>query len=117
MLGGVKTFMDNFFKQLALELNVPIIQIESGEFAWKIKDANDVIDYIEKKHCVILGGDILNPKKEYTYDNWFYNCASDLSLEENSKISVIKAIEYLSNYRLKNENDHYVVFVLEQNLS
>ena len=40
--------MDNFFKQLALDLNVPIIQIESGEFAWKIKDANVVIDYIEK---------------------------------------------------------------------
>ena len=117
MLGGVKTFMDNFFKQLALELNVPIIQIESGEFAWKIKDVTDVIGYIEKKHCVILGGDILDSKKEYTYDNWFYNCASNLSLEENSKISVIKAIEYLSNYKLKNGIDYYVVFVLEQNLS
>ena len=108
--------MDNFFKQLALELNVPIIQIESGEFAWKIKDANAVIDYIEKKRCVILGGDILDSKKEYTYDNWFYNGASDLSLEENSKISTVKAIEYLSNYRLKNGFNHYVVFVLQQNL-
>ena len=83
--------MDNFCNQIALELNVPIIQIESGELAWEIKDANAVIDYIEKKHCVILGGDILYSKKEYTYDNWFYNGASDLSLEENSKISVIKA--------------------------
>ncbi len=86
------------------------------EFAWQIKDALAVLEYVASKENVVLGGDILDNNLNYTYDNWFYNTDESKSLCDNSVSSVNTAKEYISNYIKRNGTDYYVVIVLADNI-
>ena len=86
-------------------------EFTSVEDAWKIEDAFWVLEYFNKNGTIVLGGDILTKNFEYTYDNWYYNIQSNISMEENGKRSVRMAIEYIKKYISINGKSFYIVFV------
>lgn len=94
------------------EIIVPI-QFSKHELAWAIEDAVLVLEYLESIGEVVLGGDVLNENKEYTYDNWHYNPDDSYSIQTNSVRSIEHAIKYISDYVRKNGNNFYVVIVTE----
>lgn len=87
------------------------VSLCSGEFAWKIEDAIFVLQYLKTKQKVILGGDILNNKLEYTHDNWYYDTYGCQNHRVNIECSFDVSIEYLKNYIDKNGTSFYVVIV------
>ena len=84
-----------------------------SETAWRIEDAPLVLEYLQSKNKLVLGGDILTDALEYTYDNWYYNVDSMQNLEHNVEYSVRRACEYISNYAKANGTEFHVVFVIE----
>ena len=88
-------------------------KISSYELAWKIDDIKPILQWLSANNKVVLGGDVLDINKEYTYDNWYYNRDDTYSLPENVKNSIEKANEYISNYIAINGCDYYIVLVFE----
>ena len=48
-------------------------KISPYELAWKIDDIKPILQWLSSNNKVVLGGDVLDAKKEYTYDNWYYD--------------------------------------------
>lgn len=88
-------------------------KISPYELAWKIDDINQILQWLSANNKVVLGGDVLDVNKEYTYDNWYYNLDDTCSLLINAKNSIKKASEYISNYIASNGSDYYIVLVFE----
>ena len=84
---------------------------ESGEFAWQIKDHLLLLELFYDRKCVVLGGDVLDSDRNYTYDSWYYNDNTKISHGDNVKDSISIAKDYLSNYIKSNGENYYVVFV------
>ncbi|MCI6728999.1 MAG: S-layer homology domain-containing protein, partial [Clostridiales bacterium] len=69
-------------------------------------------------NSVILGGDVVTPKFEYTGDNWFYqptwllNAEYGTSLRSNIDRSIKCTMEYISKYVSKNGKDYLFVLVV-----
>lgn len=89
------------------------VKITSYEIGWRIKDINDVLQWLNKNNQIVLGGDIIDSQKNYTYDNWFYNYNHLQSVLENVNTSIAKALDYTSNYLKNNGDDYYVVLILK----
>ena len=89
-------------------------KISPYELAWKIDDTKAVLQWLSENNKVVLGGDILDINKEYTYDNWYYNPDDTCSSLINAKNSIEKASEYISNYIDINGSDYYVVLISKQ---
>ena len=81
------------------------------EYAWKHADAVEVITYLSKKECAILGGDVLNDNFSYTHDNWYYPENISFSLERNIRESAAKAIEYVDWHNKNFGDDFYYILV------
>ena len=105
--------MDRFLNELIITQKIIPHKSSTSELAWKIEDFNIVLHWIAQNCRVILGGDVLNDKKEYTYDNWYYNYDHTLTLADNVNNSIVKAKEYISNYIALNGLNYYIVLVLK----
>lgn len=88
-------------------------KISLCELAWNIDDIKPILQWLSENNKVVLGGDVLDTNKEYTYDNWYYNPDDTCSSLINSKRSIEKASEYISNYIALNGSDCYIVLVFE----
>lgn len=88
-------------------------KISPYELAWKIDDIKPILQWLSANNKVVLGGDVLDVNKEYTYDNWYYNPDDTCSSFINAKNSIEKASEYISNYIAINGADYYIVLVFE----
>ena len=91
---------------------VSSIYFTDSEIAWRMEDAILVLEYLNSRNNIVLGGDVLTEKKQYNYDSWYYNVKTDQSLRSNVECSIKKASEYISNYIEINGNNFYVVFVV-----
>ena len=89
------------------------VKISEHQFACRISDACGVLEWFRAQGRVVLGGDVLDKCKNHTYDNWFYNYDSRLSLIVNVEHSVSKAEKYISRYMSLNGENYYVIFVLK----
>lgn len=103
--------MSNIFDDLVNKQGWCPRRTTSGEFAWQIKDHPFLLELFYDRKCVVLGGDVLDLDRNYTYDNWYYNDNSEMSHEDNVKSSISVAKEYLLNYIKSNGENYYVVFV------
>ena len=92
--------------------NIFPIYISNHEIAWHLKDANAVLNWLNNNNKILLGGDIIDLNKNYTYDNWYYNYDNSLSFVDNVNNSIDKARSYISDYINKNGDCYYVVLVL-----
>ena len=97
-----------------IEINKKIIHGSKVrcEWAWRIIDAADVLQYINLKGGIVLGGDLLDDHFEYTYNDWSFEEIRDADDERNSELSCKKALRYLELYRSRFGSDHYVIFVV-----
>lgn len=77
-----------------------------SEWAWKYDDVINIINILEKKDAVILGGDVLNQEFSYTGDNWAYE-------NLDSKESIEKTKNYIKNYYQRMGNNYYYVLVVK----
>ena len=85
---------------------------EGTETAFYTKDVFEAINVLDMQKYIILGGDILiifNNEVKYTYDNWYYNGDDELNVNDIQKKSIKVARNYLSKYKL--EENNLVVFV------
>ena len=89
------------------------IAISDAETAWRIQDANLVLEYLQDQRKIVLGGDILDKQGKYTYDSWYYNVDSNKNLQFNVEYSYRTSTEYISNYMKANGSAFYVVFVVK----
>ncbi len=98
--------------------NSNTLQTPWGEFAWRADDISKAISDIRLSNSVILGGDVITPKFEYTGDNWFYQPAwlpsaeYDMSLQSNIDRSIKCTMEYINKYISKNSKDYLFIFVV-----
>lgn len=99
----------NYF--LSDELKNRGVLTETTEYAWKYKDAIDVIDFLKVKECVILGGDVLKSTLEYTHDNWFFEYDNKGAISEIIKESIEKSKRYINWYHEKFGDDFYYIIV------
>lgn len=88
-------------------------KISPDELAWKIDDINPILQWLSANNKVVLGGNVLDANKEYTYDNWYYNPDDTCPSLTNVKNSIEKASEYISNYITINGSNYYIVLVFE----
>lgn len=94
------------------------IQTPWGEFAWHVDDIPQAMSTVSLTNSVILGGDVITPKFEYTGDNWFYqptwllNAEYGPSLQSNIDKSIKCTMEYISKYVSKNGKDYLFVLVV-----
>ena len=93
--------------------SITSVDFSNAETAWMIEDSILILEYLKSKKKIVLGGDILTEKLEYTYDSWYYNVESSQNSESNVKCSIKVAFEYISNYIRANGNSFYVIFVTE----
>ena len=92
------------------------VDFSNTEVAWAIEDAMLVLDYLNGRNEIVLGGDILTKDLEYSYDNWYYDVNPGMDSQSNADCSIKRATEYLSSYIKANGNTFYVVFVLDSGL-
>ena len=90
------------------------VRIEGDWLAWKIDDAVDVLRYLANQNLIILGGDILTNRAEYTNDNWYYNTNPNLERIQNVKNGLECSCEYVTWYRQKYGNDFLVLIVVDK---
>lgn len=79
-----------------------------GEMVWPTRCIPEILQLAVDNQWIILGGDILDMAKNYTYDNWYYNPDAQLSLNLNVTASVEKTREYISQYCKKNGTDFWI---------
>lgn len=83
---------------------------DAGELAWTAGQIPEVMKVIQDNGWVILGGDVLDRRQEYTYDNWYYQPDHRICLAQNVKASMDRCVGYVSEY-IQNNGDGYL-FVL-----
>ena len=105
--------MHMFYNELIIKQGIIPQKISTNELAWRIDDINAILMWIAENNRVVLGGDVLDAKKEYTYDNWYYNYDYTIPLFSNVNDSITKAKEYISNYITLNGSNYYIVLVLK----
>lgn len=95
--------------------NKTIYSVDNTEFetTWKIEDFPFVLKYLQKLHIIVLGGDILNEKMQYTYDNWYYDIDKDIDYQDNVVNSIEFARDYLTKYTKRYGNCFNVIFITE----
>ena len=93
--------------------SITSVDFSNAETAWMIKDSILILEHFKSQKKIVLGGDILTEKLEYTYDSWYYTVESRQNSEFNVKCSIKAAFEYISNYIRANGNRFYVIFVTE----
>lgn len=79
-----------------------------NELAWSREDAQDLIRDIMNDYIGILGGDVYvlkNDRLEALSDNWYCDL---VDTEEDFKKSKIKALDYIKNYDI--ENNESIIF-------
>lgn len=120
MLGG-KVF--DIYKKYCilsgfLDKSVSLVSMGIDELCWSYENIKDIIDYLSKNNCVILGGDILIKKNNeflYTYDNWFIEKKPyDLCDEKYIERSRNESIKYIDEYVMANGKDFYFVIVYKK---
>lgn len=102
------TIYDEFIKKYSI---YPVGNVSSLA-CWRLKDAKNVLNWLKTNNQIVLGGDILDLQKNYTYDSWFYNYNHSKTLVENVNTSIDIALDYTTNYVRNNGKEYYVVFVL-----
>ena len=103
--------VDKDMKRIRDDIDIFSIILPTGEISWKIKDSLKVLECLKNHNKIVLGGDILNDKQKYTYDNWFYDVELTKSREENLLQSIKVAQNYLSEYIDCNGDNYYVVII------
>jgi len=104
----MRTTYDDFMKKYGI---YPV-KISSCVFGWHLKDVKKVLNCLKANRQIVLGGDILDLQKNYTYDSWFYNYNHSKCLLENVNSSMDVALDYVTNYIRNNGEEYYVVLVL-----
>ena len=89
-------------------------KISSYELAWKIDDIKPILQWLSANNKVVLGGDVLDVNKEYTYDNWFFENSNNLNNLEKITESAKKAKQYINCYYNNFGNEFYYVLVVEK---
>lgn len=88
------------------------IMTGSGELAWTKQQVFDLLEIMTERKWIILGGDVLNKWKEYTYDSWHYESNYRIPLEANVKESINSCRRYVTEYSNKNGDDYLFVLVI-----
>lgn len=96
-------------KKIYEELHIGYINESTGEYILNYGELMTLINFIRlHKSSIVLGGDVLNEKDQYTYNNWYYNSNASLSRNENIINSCLVTIEYLE--KINNPTSfHYIV--------
>ena len=95
-------------KILTKELLKDAYHLESigiNEYAWKIDEVMQVIDYLKNNRFLILGGDVYginNNTIQITGDSWYINKNDYESIEESFQASIVLAINYIKKYNKLN---------------
>ena len=84
----------------------------NNEIAFPMRLVQKVYNVVFEKKWIILGGDILTPVHEYTYDSWYYEPHMQISLFENVQQSIHKSKQYISTYQQKHGEQFFVVFTI-----
>lgn len=92
-------------------LDMPIVA-PSGEPAWTAASVSKIMDQANNMDWVVLGGDVITDKGQYTYDSWYYNQNPYICPKDNVKLSISKCLEYINAYIRRNQGDFYFVLVL-----
>ncbi|WP_308698858.1 Imm40 family immunity protein [uncultured Thomasclavelia sp.] len=101
-----------------LDKAVSLVSMGINEVCWSYEDVKDIVDYLSKNNCVILGGDILIKKNNefiYTYDNWFvaknpYEPCDKKYIERSRD----ESIKYIDEYVMANGKEFYFVVVYKE---
>ena len=88
------------------------VEISNDEIAFTAEMTLQIMNIAANNNCIILGGDVLTLDKKFTYDNWYYQPETSVSLSENVNRSIKKAKEYISDYTKKNGSDFLYSFVI-----
>lgn len=94
----------NMSKQLADIFGIkgiPLLSIGVDDYAFGREDALEFIKRLQEKSILILGGDVLayhGDKIEYTYDNWSYEAAKDVTWEQAVQNAYLVSKRYIENY-------------------
>lgn len=88
------------------------IILSDEETAFPMRMVNQIIGIISDRKWVVLGGDILTNELKYTYDSWFYDVDSNISLYQNVSQSVQKCKQYLKEYESIHGSDYLIAFTI-----
>ena len=86
------------------------------ELAWKWLEAIKVVEFLCKKNCAVLGGDVyslVDGELTSTYDSWYINKDKSQSWHEFVNESKIKAVSYIESYQVRNGEDFYCSIIFE----
>lgn len=100
-----------------LDNAVSLVDMGINEVCWHYENVKDIIYYLAKNDCVILGGDILIKKDNkfaYTHENWFIEKKPYESYKKYIERSRDKSIKYIDEYTMANGTDFYFVIVYEE---
>lgn len=95
-------------------LESPVIT-ESGEEAWSAAAVVSIMQQAIDNGWVVLGGDVMTDKGEYTYDNWHYDPAP-IPGKADVEPSVRKCLEYIEMYTSRNGDCFRYILVLTQSI-
>lgn len=103
------------FKEFIEDCGVPRTNIEGGELVLTKSDALKALKLLSDTDIGVLGGDVYELKKDGyfrpTYDNWYCN-KDDFSSSEFARMSHVKALQYLENYKeAEGLNIRYVLVI------
>lgn len=88
------------------------INVANKGIAFPIQITQKVYELVAQKRWIILGGDILTPHYNYTYDNWYYQPNKNLPLEDNVQKSIFQSNLYISKYIATHGSNFLVIFVI-----
>ena len=92
-------------------LESPVIA-PSGEQAWSATAVSEIMQQAINNGWLVLGGDVITDKGQYTYDNWYYNPNPNIGIKDNVELSVFKCRDYVNTYISRNQGQFYFVLVL-----
>lgn len=109
MTANIYTNYPNDFPGELIAKSKPLAEtLGVNDIAWEYPLVITVIKELEKANALILGGDVLTNKIEYTGDNWSF---SEEELKHSPHDCYAKTIDYIENYVKKNSNIFYFVLV------
>ena len=88
------------------------VRVSSEETAFPPQMVSQIFNMVAKNQWIILGGDVVTCDLKHTYDNWYYEPIRDLPLFENTKQSIAKSDQYISEYREKNGDKYLYIFTI-----
>lgn len=101
--------MDVVINRTSLES--PVIA-PSGEQAWSATSVGEIMQQAIDNGWLVLGGDVITDKGQYTYDNWYYNPNPNICKKDNIALSVHQCLDYVNTYINRNRGQFYFVLVL-----